>query len=190
MSVKIPVAGELAVAIREMLAVMLPRVDWNNGSLLDTPTRYYRALYEMTEGYYDDPRVILSRTFAVEHDAMIVLSGIRFTSLCEHHLLPFVGTAAVGYVPGDRVVGISKLARLVTCYAKRLQVQERLTDQIADAIMEHLAPKGAGALVRAHHSCMGCRGAMQPDALMTTSALRGVMLDKPEAREEFLSLSR
>jgi GTP cyclohydrolase I len=156
--------------------------------LLDTPRRVVDMYREMTSGYQQDPATILARMFDDTSDEMVVLEGIEFTSLCEHHLLPFVGTATVGYVPDKQVVGISKLARLVECYARRLQVQERMTKQIADAIMEHLKPQGAAVLVKARHSCMGCRGVRKPSALMTTSALRGVFMTNQSARAEFLSL--
>lgn len=162
--------------------------DPTRDGLRDTPKRVVKALLEMTSGYREDPAKILSTTFAEKHDAMVLLKGIRFQSLCEHHLLPFVGVAHVGYVPHERVVGLSKLARLVSCYAKRLQVQERLTDQIAGAIMEHLKPLGAGVVVSSSHSCMAYRGANQPDAEMITSSMLGVLRDKPEARAEFLRL--
>ena len=156
--------------------------------LLDTPRRVVDMYREMTSGYQQDPATILARMFDDTSDEMVVLEGIEFTSLCEHNLLPFVGTATVGYVPDKQVVGISKLARLVECYARRLQVQERMTKQIADAIMEHLKPQGAAVLVKARHSCMGCRGVRKPSALMTTSALRGVFMTNQSARAEFLSL--
>jgi len=164
--------------------------DVTRDGLLDTPKRVVKALGEMTVGYHQDPEKILSKTFEVDHDEMIVLTGIRFTSLCEHHMLPFTGTASVGYIPGKKIVGISKLARLVECFARRLQVQERLTNQVADSIMQHLAPLGVAVIIHAHHECMGCRGVKQPDAKMITSSLRGVLREKPEARAEFMSLSR
>lgn len=160
--------------------------------LRDTPGRVLRSLAELTQGYQADPGVILERSFPDQYDEMVVLRGVTFTSLCEHHLLPFVGVASVGYVPapGAGVVGLSKLARLVSCFAQRLQVQERMTVQIADALEEHLTPLGSGVLVEAHHSCMGCRGVRQPGALMVTSSLRGAMRDEPETRAEFLALAR
>lgn len=163
--------------------------DPDRDGLIDTPGRVVRAFKEMTAGYHDDPAVILERTFDERHDQMVVLDGLDFTSLCEHHLLPFVGTAVVGYVPRERVVGISKLARLVECFARRLQVQERMTDQIADALMTHLRPEGAGVVIRAHHSCMGCRGVRKPNATMTTSSLHGIMRHGDAARAEFLAFA-
>jgi len=164
--------------------------DPNREGLLATPGRVLRAFTEMTAGYAQDPAAILSTVFDERHDQMVVLDGIEFTSTCEHHLLPFVGTAVVGYVPRQRVVGLSKLARLVECYARRLQVQERMTEQIASALMEHLNPEGAGVVIRAHHSCMGCRGVRKPSARMTTSALHGIMRHSGEARAEFLAFAR
>jgi GTP cyclohydrolase I len=157
--------------------------------LVDTPGRVARSLREMTSGCNTDAADVLQRIFPVHHDEIIALSGIRFTSLCEHHLLPFSGTATVAYIPGSiGVVGISKLARLVDLYARRLQVQERLTEQIATAIEVHLAAQGVGVVLKAHHSCMGCRGARQPDAQMVTSVMLGIMRDVPQARTELLSL--
>lgn len=164
--------------------------DPNREGLLDTPKRVVKAMAEMTVGYHDDPAAILSTVFEEQHDQMVVLEGIEFTSLCEHHLLPFVGTATVGYIPAGRVVGLSKLARIVECFARRLQVQERMTDQIAGAIQQELEPRGVGVVIRAHHSCMGCRGVRKPAALMTTSSLAGLIKDDPAARAEFLSFSR
>jgi GTP cyclohydrolase I len=177
-----------AKAVRDLLAWI--GEDPEREGLRDTPNRVLKSLVELTGGYADDPATILARVFDERSDQMVVVTGIRVVSLCEHHLLPFTGTAVVGYVPDGRVVGLSKLPRLVNAFARRLQVQERLTEQVADAIAEHLQPKGVGVLIRAHHQCMGLRGVQQPDALMTTSALRGVMLDKPEARAEFLALAR
>ncbi len=163
--------------------------DPHREGLAATPSRVLRSLTELTAGYADDPASILSTVFTEQHDQMVVVDGVEFTSLCEHHLLPFVGTAVVGYVPRGKVVGLSKLARLVECYARRLQVQERMTEQIAVALMEHLAPEGAGVVVRAHHSCMGCRGVRKPSARMTTSALYGIMRYSAETRAEFLAFA-
>jgi len=116
------------------------------------------------------------------------LRGVRFASLCEHHVLPFTGQANVAYIPSKRVVGVSKLARLVQCFARRLQIQERMTRQVADAIMAHLQPQGVAVVVRAKHQCMGCRGVGQPDAEMVTSAMLGIMRDDDKARGEALAL--
>lgn len=165
--------------------------DADRPGLLDTPARVVRALREMTDGYGIDPAELLAVQFPDDYDEMVVVRGVEFHSLCEHHLLGFSGTATVAYIPtpGRGVVGLSKLARLVECFARRLQVQERMTMQIADAIDEHLAPVGVGVVVRARHSCMGCRGVRKPGAEMVTSALRGAMRDEPHTRAEFLSLA-
>jgi len=164
--------------------------DPKRDGLRDTPARVLHAWKEMTEGYAQNPELILSKTFDIEHDEMILLDGIRFSSICEHHMLPFTGTAAVAYIPGKKVVGISKLARLVLCHAHRLQVQERLTEDIARDVMTFLQARGAGVVIRAHHSCMGCRGVNQPDARMVTSCMLGAMRDKPEARAELMRLMK
>lgn len=164
--------------------------DPDREGLRDTPRRVLSALLELTRGYDDDPAEHLAVTFGeATYDEMVVVRGIEFTSLCEHHLLAFRGRAAVGYVPSGRVVGLSKLARVVRLYAERLQVQERLTAEVADALVEHLSPKGVGVLVEATHSCMSARGVRAP-ATMVTSALRGVLLERPEARAEFLRLAQ
>lgn len=156
--------------------------------LRDTPKRVLKAFKEMTVGYRQEPKEILSTVFDEYHDEIVLLKGIRFVSLCEHHLLSFAGTASVAYIPRKGVVGLSKLARLVECFAKRLQVQERMTNQIAAAVQEHLDPVGVGVVISAHHSCMGCRGVRQPDATMVTSAMRGAFREDVSARQELLSL--
>ncbi|MCI0393289.1 MAG: GTP cyclohydrolase I FolE [Acidobacteria bacterium] len=163
--------------------------DPQRDGLRDTPARVARSLKEMTRGYAEDPRAILSATFDLECDEIVTLRGVRFASLCEHHLLPFTGIASVGYLPDKRVVGISKLARLVQCFARRLQIQERLTQQVAEAIQSHLEPRGVGVIIRAHHHCMGCRGIHQPDAEMVTSAMYGMFRDSVAARAEFMHLA-
>lgn len=163
--------------------------DPDRDGLKDTPARVVKAWREMTSGVNEDPAQILSRTFDVEHDQMVIVRGIRFVSLCEHHVLPFVGTATVGYIPGKRVVGLSKIPRLVRCFARRLQVQERLTDQIAEAMVKYLKPRGVGVIIRARHECMACRGVEQHTAEMVTSALLGAVRKNPAARQELLALS-
>lgn len=164
--------------------------DPTRDGLVDTPRRVVKALREMTSGYGADVEAILGTVFQVDHDEMIVVSGMPFWSLCEHHMLPFHGLATVGYIPGARrgVVGLSKLARLLDAFARRLQVQERLTDQICHAIEEHLRPLGAGVIISGSHSCMCARG-VSKHGTMTTSSLRGVLLDRPQARAEFLAMS-
>ena len=160
--------------------------DPNREGLIDTPKRVVKAFREMTSGLSIEPRSVLGTIFNETSDQMVIVRGIRFSSMCEHHLLPFVGTAAVGYVPDGRVIGLSKIPRLVEVFARRPQVQERMTNQIAQALMEHLSPQGVGVVVKAHHSCMGCRGVRQPDAEMITSCVLGCMKDTDAARAELL----
>lgn len=155
--------------------------------LLDTPKRVAKAYRELTQGYEADVAAILGTTFDVGAvNQMVHVNDIEFVSLCEHHMLPFTGRAHVAYVPQKRVVGLSKIPRTVEAFAHRLQVQERLTEQIADALMEHLDPEGVGVTITAHHSCMGIRGAKQPNATMTTTALRGIFRD-PATQAEFVN---
>ncbi len=161
--------------------------DPQRDGLRDTPGRVVKALLEMTGGYDESPADILSTTFAEHSDELIVLRGIDFHSICEHHLLPFQGVAHVGYLPG-KVVGISKLARLVHCFARRLQIQERMTQQIARAVETHLEAGGVGVIVTAHHLCMGCRGVKLPATQLVTSAMLGTLRNSAETRSEFLRL--
>lgn len=165
--------------------------DPNRKGLEDTPARVARALKEMTAGYEMSPEELLETVFEEPYDEMIVVQDIPYTSLCEHHLMVFSGTCDVGYIPNPsgRIVGLSKIPRLVHCFAKRLQVQERMTKQIAGALEEHLAPLGVGVVVRGRHACCEARGVRSRN-LMTTSDLRGVFKTKPEVRGEFLALAR
>jgi GTP cyclohydrolase I len=162
--------------------------DPSRDGLRDTPARVVRSLRELTSGYDSDPSAILSRTFEESSDELILLRGIEFHSTCEHHLLPFHGTVTVGYLPG-RVVGISKLARLVDCFARRLQIQERLTNQIAHAIETHLEARGTGVVVSARHLCMACRGVRKESTVMVTSAMLGGLRTDAASRAEFLRLA-
>ena len=162
--------------------------DPRRDGLADTPARVAKAFREMTSGYLEDPAEILSRTFEETSDEMVILRGITFQSMCEHHLLPFLGTATVGYLPG-KVVGISKLARLVNCFARRLQIQERLTRQIADAVEKHLEARGVAVVIRAQHLCMACRGVRQMESEMVTSAMLGTLRTDATSRAEFLRLA-
>jgi GTP cyclohydrolase IA len=176
--------------IASLLDHLEPYKDRPRAELEGTPGRVVKAFEEMTAGYRMSPAEILSKAFEADTDEMIVLRGISFVSLCEHHLLPFLGTATVGYLPKDgKVAGVSKLARLVECFSKRLQLQERMTQQIADALQVTLEPRGVGVVVRAHHSCMGCRGVMQANAEMVTSALLRAFKEQPSTRQEFLSIA-
>lgn len=177
--------------VEEAIVTLLRYVgeDPSRDGLRDTPGRVARAWREMTRGYEDDPAAILGRTFEESSDEMIILRGISFYSTCEHHLLPFRGTATVGYLPG-KVVGISKLARLVECFARRLQIQERMTRQIAEAIETHLEARGVAVILRAHHLCMGCRGVRQEETEMVTSCMLGTLRSDATSRSEFLCHSK
>jgi len=155
--------------------------------LRETPQRYLKAMREMTEGLRLDPREPLRKMFNETHDEIVVVRGIPFTSLCEHHLLPFSGTVDFAYLPAGAVVGLSKIPRFIHILAKRPQVQERLTAQIADIFCEVVAPRGAMVVVKGEHSCMRLRG-VRSDGDMVTSVVRGVFKDKPEARAEALAL--
>ena len=157
--------------------------------LKNTPKRVVESWDEIYSGYNKNPKEILNATFNGEgYDGIVLLKDIEFYSTCEHHLLAFTGKAHVAYIPTDKIVGISKLARLVEVYAKRLQNQERITTQVADALIDHLKPLGAAVIIEASHSCMGCRGVKKNHAIMTTSAMRGVFFDKAEARAELMQL--
>jgi GTP cyclohydrolase I len=164
--------------------------DPKRGGLLETPNRMAKAWKAWTSGYDKDPAQIL-KSFedgAEKCDEMVIVRDIPFYSQCEHHLAPFFGTASIGYIPNGKIVGLSKLSRLTDLFARRLQVQERLTNQIADAIAEHLGARGVGVVLRARHLCMESRGVCQQGHHTVTSALRGVMRDQPETRAEFVTL--
>ena len=181
-----PTEIEARNAIRVLLQYM--GQDPEREGLADTPRRVVAAWDELTRGYGQDPEQILGTEFGGEgYDQMIVCRGIDFWSMCEHHLLPFHGVAAVGYIPSNRVVGLSKMPRLVECFARRLQIQERLTQQVAEAMESVLKPKGVGVLIRARHLCMACRGVKQQEADMVTSALHGEFR-RQEVRAEFFNL--
>ncbi len=158
--------------------------------LLDTPARVVRAYEEFFRGYQLEPREILARTFSEVdgYDEMIVLKDIRFESYCEHHMVPIIGRAHVAYLPNHRVVGISKLARLVDAFAKRLQIQEKMTVQIADTLFEVLQPKGVGVILEAAHQCISTRGVHKPGVEMVTSRMLGTFRSDPATRREFLSI--
>ena len=166
--------------------------DPSREGLLDTPARVARSYRELFAGYEECPRTYLERTFEEVggYDELIVLKDIRFVSFCEHHMLPVVGKAHVGYLPTNRVVGISKLARVVHGFARRLQIQEKMTSEIARAIDDVLKPLGVGVVVEAEHSCMTLRGVNTAGSSLTTSHLMGAMRDDPRTREEFLRLAR
>jgi GTP cyclohydrolase IA len=173
-------------AVREILLAI--GEDPDREGLLRTPNRVARAYAELMVGLSEDPRNHLKTVFNERYDEVVLLRDIEFHSLCEHHLLPFMGKAHVAYLPDGKVVGLSKLARLVEGFARRPQVQERLTTQIADALMDALNPIGAACVIEATHTCMTIRGARKPGSIMVTSALRGHFKDHPASRNEVLSL--
>jgi GTP cyclohydrolase I len=185
-----PSQDEAEAAVRTL--IRWAGEDPDREGLLDTPARVARSYRELYAGYETDPRKYLERTFEEVggYDELIVLRDIRFVSVCEHHMLPVVGKAHVGYLPTDRVVGISKLARVVQGYARRMQIQEKMTAEIARAIQEVLKPQGVGVVIEAVHSCMTMRGVHAEGASLTTSHLVGVVRDDPRTREEFLKLAR
>jgi GTP cyclohydrolase I len=166
--------------------------DPDREGLLETPKRVAKAYKELFGGYAEDPRAYLEKTFEEVggYDELIVLRDIRVVSFCEHHMLPFLGKAHVGYLPTNRVVGISKLARVVNGFARRMQIQEKLTAEIAQAIQDVLQPQGVGVMIESEHSCMTMRGVNTPGSNLVTSRLMGVMRDDPRTREEFLKLAR
>ena len=186
----LPDEDEVRAAVRTL--IRWTGDDPDREGLADTPDRVARSYREMFAGYDVDPREYLERTFEEVggYDELIVLKDIRFVSVCEHHMLPVIGRAHVAYLPTDRVVGISKLARVVRGYARRLQIQEKMTSEIATAIDEVLRPQGVGVVIEAEHSCMTLRGVNAPGASLTTSALLGVVRDDARTREEFLRLVR
>jgi GTP cyclohydrolase I len=153
-----------------------------------TPERVAAMYAELLDGMREDPRQHLRSVFTEDYDEIVLLRDIPFYSICEHHLMPFIGTAHVAYLPAGAVLGVSKLARVVDCFARRLQVQERLTDQIADFIMESLKPRGVAVVLEASHSCMTIRGIKKPGSVMVTSSLRGIFKRDPKSRNEVMSL--
>jgi GTP cyclohydrolase IA len=159
--------------------------------LRKTPERFEKALKFLTSGYHQNlDNVLNGATFSVSYDEMVVVKDIEFFSLCEHHLLPFFGRAHVAYLPSKRVLGLSKIARLVNMYARRLQIQERMTSQIADAISEKISPEGVGVIIEARHLCMQMRGVEKQHGQAVTSAMLGSFRHNKQTRDEFLSLVR
>jgi GTP cyclohydrolase I len=185
-----PTQAEAEAAVRTL-------IEWagddpDREGLLDTPARVARAYKELFSGYGSNPRDYLKRTFEEVggYDELVILKDIRVVSFCEHHMLPFLGKAHVGYLPRNRVVGISKLARVVHGFARRLQIQEKLTAEIAEAVHDILEPKGVGVVVVSEHSCMTMRGVNTPGSRLTTSHLLGEVRDDPRTRQEFFDLVR
>ena len=184
-----PSRSEAEAAVRTLLRWAGENPD--RDGLVDTPARVARAFEEYFKGYEQDPVEILQRTFdeTEGYDEMIVLRGIPFESHCEHHMAPIIGRAWVAYVPLGRVVGISKLARVVETYAKRLQIQEKMTAQIANTINDVLKPHGVGVIIKASHHCMSTRGVHKHDTDLVTSRMLGCFRDNPMTRQEFLALA-
>ncbi|MEN5146211.1 GTP cyclohydrolase I FolE [Brevundimonas diminuta] len=186
-----------AVSQEEAEAAVRTLIRWagdnpDREGLIETPKRVTKSYRELFQGYEVEPRDYLEKTFEEVggYDELVVLKDIRFVSFCEHHMLPVVGKAHVGYLPTDRVVGISKLARVVRGYARRLQIQEKMTSEIANAIQDVLRPLGVGVVIEAEHSCMTMRGVDVPGASLSTSCLLGTVREDPRTREEFLRLVR
>lgn len=177
-------------ALSTVIVNLVDGTDAPRDGLRDTPKRMAAALREMTSGYAVDVEALFTTFERDGYDSLVVERGIPFTSLCEHHVLPFNGVAHIGYLPVERVVGLSKLARVVDAFARRLQIQERMTVQIADAIEKHLTPLGVIVVVEAEHSCMACRGVRKPGVVAVTSVTRGALRDNPESRAEALAMLR
>lgn len=187
-----PRAADSTAALREHVSGILKAIgeDPNREGLLLTPERVAKSMQFLTQGYQMDPRAILERAlFREDYSEIILVKDIELFSLCEHHMLPFIGKAHVAYIPNGRIVGLSKIPRIVDVYARRLQVQERLTLQIRDAIQDVLEPQGVGVIIEARHLCMIMRGVQKQHSVTTTSAMSGQFFD-PSTREEFLRLVR
>ena len=187
-TVSLPTEAEAEEAVRTLLR--LAGDDPNREGLRDTPKRVVRSYKELFAGYAVDPVALLERTFeeVQGYDEIVLLRDIRLESYCEHHMVPIIGRCHVAYLPRDRVVGISKLARVVDAYSKRLQIQERLTAQIADTIDQVLRPRGVGVVIEAGHQCMTTRGVHKPGVSMVTSRMLGAFRDDPTTRRELLAI--
>jgi len=179
-------AERIRKAVEEILLAV--GEDVNREGLRKTPDRVARMYSELLGGTFEDPHVHLQSVFTEKYDEIVLLRDIPFYSICEHHLLPFIGKANVAYLPTGKVLGVSKLARIVDNFAHRLQAQERLTGQIADFLMENLKPQGVAVVLQASHGCMTIRGIRKPGSMMVTSALRGIFKKDARSRSEVLSL--
>lgn len=179
-------SNEIAELVRRLLVHI--GEDPDREGLIETPRRFVEMLESLTEGYRQDPKELIARAiFPVKHDQMIVIKDILFYSLCEHHILPFFGRAHVGYIPDGRVIGMSKIPQIVEHFSKKLQLQERMSEEIADFLMEVLTPKGVGVVVEGFHLCMAMRE-LQKDAWLVTSAVKGIFRRDPRTRAEFMQL--
>jgi GTP cyclohydrolase I len=175
----------IRAAVREILLAV--GEDPDREGLRDTPERVARMYAELFAGLRADPRELLQKTFTEKYNEMVTVKDIEFASVCEHHLLPFIGKAHIAYIPNGKIVGLSKLARAVEVLARRPQVQERMTEQLADLIMDELHARGVGVILEATHTCMTIRGVRKPSSVMTTSAMRGAFLSLQSTRNEFMS---
>ena len=173
-------------AVSDILLAVVEDIE--REGIRETPERVARMYAELLGGMHEDPKQHLQSVFSENYDEIVLLRDIPFYSICEHHLMPFIGTAHVAYLPAGSVLGVSKLARVVDCFARRLQVQERLTDQIADFMMKSLKPRGVAVVLEASHSCMTIRGIKKPGSIMVTSSLRGIFRKDPKSRSEVMSL--
>ena len=162
--------------------------DTKRDGIKDTPARVAKMYTELLAGMHEDPQKHIRKAFKEKYNEVVLLRDIPFYSICEHHLMPFIGSAHIAYLPTGTVLGVSKLARIIDCFSRRLQVQERLTDQIADFIMSNLEPLGVAVVLEASHSCMTIRGIKKPGSVMVTSSLRGIFKKDPRSRSEVLSL--
>jgi GTP cyclohydrolase I len=173
-------------AVRELLAAV--GEDPDREGLRETPGRVARMYAELFRGLHDDPRIHLQKFFTEKYDEIVLVRDISFNSMCEHHLMPFIGKAHIGYLPDGRVIGLSKLARVVEGVARRPQVQERMTETIADLLMEELQAKGVAVVIEAMHTCMTVRGVRKPGSVCVTSAMRGAFRNNPSTRAEIMTL--
>lgn len=178
--------ARIEAAVREILVAIGENP--SREGLLETPSRVARMYEEIFSGLKEDPRSHMTKTFNEKYDEMVLVRDISFSSCCEHHLLPFQGRAHVGYLPNGKIVGLSKIARAVDALAKRPQVQERMTEELAELFMSELGCRGVGVVIEATHSCMTIRGVRKPGSLCTTSAMRGVYRENQASRQELLSL--
>jgi GTP cyclohydrolase I len=173
-------------AVKEILLAVGEDVE--REGLKKTPTRVANMYAELLAGMHEDPKQHLRSVFSEDYDEIVLLRDIPFYSICEHHLMPFIGSSHVAYLPNGGILGVSKLARIVDCFSRRLQTQERLTNQIADFIMNNLKPRGVAVVLEASHSCMTIRGIKKPGSVMVTSSLRGIFRRDPKSRSEIMSL--